>query len=323
VFHSQEATNGFVEALVAEISQRGHWLEGARIKEHLSGACLSGARLPGATFEGRTLRGVALDNALLEGANFRSSHLKGTSLYGSNLRRAAFDLATFQDANGFPVDLRNAELGGASFSGATLVSPRMFGSRFSEPTPIERFLDAPIFEMAHGSWDEAAVVYSALAKRASEDWDFSSEEIAAYLAMTCKHRKALGAQPLSHKNHWRNWVSPTVGSGLTGVWWMVHRVGWGYGLRPSRVLALMVAVILFFGLLVFPFAGVEHTRGTRLPPVLEGLVLSLTTFVTLTYGRHLPSTTLGEVAGGVEAFFGAILIALFLVALAGKYLRRF
>ncbi|MGQ0670535.1 MAG: pentapeptide repeat-containing protein [Actinomycetota bacterium] len=194
MFHSQEAADGFVEALVAEISRSDHWLEGARIKEHLSGACLSGARLPGATFEGRTLRGVVLDNALLEGANFRSSHLEDTSLYGSNLRGAAFDLATLQEANS-PVDLRNAELGGASFSGATLVSPRIFGSRFSEPTSIERFLDAPIFEMAHGSWDEAAVVYSALAKRASEDWDFSSEEIAAYLAMTCKHRKALGGPP--------------------------------------------------------------------------------------------------------------------------------
>lgn len=114
VFHSSRVEPGFVQELINEVKKPNHWLEGALIKVDLSRVHLSGARLPRAVFEGIHLIGVALDYALLEDANFRSATLEGTVLYGSNLRRAIFDTATLRPAANFPVDLRNAELGGTS-----------------------------------------------------------------------------------------------------------------------------------------------------------------------------------------------------------------
>lgn len=315
----------FIQDLVNEVARPNHWLEGACIKEDLSDVRLSGARLPRADFEGRRLVRVALDGALLEDATFRSATLEGTLLYGSNLRRAAFDRATLRPVAGSAVDLRNAELGGASFTGATIKSVQLLGARFSERTEVSHLLDTPTFEIANAAWEEAANVYAVLGKRAAEDRDVPSEEHCTYLAMTCWHRNVLKAGPLTD-SWWNNWLQPTLSAGLTGLGWLLHRLVWGYGLRPCRPFATMLVVLLFFGLVLFPVTGVSF-RDTQpdgwLSHMGHGLVLSLNTFVTLTYGLHTPSTISGEIAAGIEAFLANILLALYLVSLAGKYVRRF
>jgi hypothetical protein len=323
VFHSPTLLPGFIDALVKEVAKHDHWLEGAQIKEDLVEVGLSSARLPRANFEGRRLVRVALDSALLEDANFRSAIIEGTLLQGSNLRRAAFDAATLQSTEDSVIDFSNTELGGASFTGATLKSLRLVGSRFSEPTSVAHLLDTPCFEMEVAAWEDAASVYSTLGKRAGEDWDFISEELCAYLAMTCRHRKAIGAGPLQKERSSHNWIGPSLAAGMAGIGWALHREVWGYGLRPLRVFVAMVVLIAFFGLFVFPFVGVAQSNSPSSSPFIDGLVLSLSTFVTLTYGRHGPTTTVGEIAGGIEALLGNILLSLFLVALAGKYVRRF
>src|SRR5258708_30657102 len=98
--------------------------------------------------------------------------------------------------------MRDAELGGASFTGATLKSLKLHGIRFSEPSVVGYLLKEPCFEMETASWAAAAAVYAAIGKRASEDWDFTSADRSAYLAMTCIHRRRIEAGPLVNRNTW-------------------------------------------------------------------------------------------------------------------------
>lgn len=318
IFHSDLLTPNFAEALEEEVSKPQHWLEGAIIKQGLTKVRLTGAHLPNASFEGQRLVNVLLDNALLERANFRSSCLEGTIFCESNLQFAAFDQAILQLAGDFPVDLRGVELGGASFTGATFKSVKLLGVKFSKPTPMAQLVKMPCFEMESGDWDNAATIYGILAKRAAEDWDFASSDLCSYRAATCRHRRVIKAGSMQGKNVWRNWVIPTIRAGFTGLGWAAHQLVWGYGLRPLRALGTVFFVILFFGLLVFPFTG----SGKFDQGIADGLIRSLANFVTLDYQAGLVARRVDALAGGVEALLGAVLLSLFLVALAGKYLRK-
>lgn len=286
------------------------------------GLNLTGIRLPRANFEGLRLVNVVLTDAELDSANFRSAQLHGVLFQRSNLRQAIFDGATLTKYEFAPVDCRGAELGGASFVGAEVRALKLAGAIFSEPTLVVHFLEYPCFEEDSGAWTQAAGVYAAIGRRAAEDWDFDSADDAAYLAMTCRHRLRIGAQPLVPGSHWANWIWPTLRKGAPGALWMAHRWIWGYGLRPLQALAAMLAVITFWGLLVYPVVG--FTTNTSADSLLsDSLLLSLMTFVTLSFSRLAPSTGMGELAAGIEGFLGSVLLALFLVSLAGRYIRRF
>lgn len=326
--------------LVQEIQDPDHWLEGAQIKQNLSGVCLSGANLPKANFEGLTLTNVDLSKALLEEAIFRSSTLEGTLLNGSNLSHAIFDTATLQDVDRSPVDIRNADLGGASFTGSNLKSLRLLGVQFSAPTIVKPFLKMTLFEMEAGSWDEAAAIYYVLGKRAAKDGDFDSTDKCSYLAMTCRHRKVIKTGPLTRKYQLLNWVIESLRAGLVGFFWLIHRYIWGYGFRPWRILIVWISIIILFWIIFF-FAGVEpniaeatfvnNLTATNFSNSVEQnnsalfdtLVLSLSTFVTLDSYDIKPSGTFGGLARVAEAYLGIIFIDMFLIALAGKYVRRF
>jgi len=308
----------FSEALEEEVSKPEHWLEGATIKQDMTRVRLTGAHLPQASFEGLRLVNVLLNGALLEGVNFRSASLEGTVLFESNLRHAVFDRATLRRAGDFPVDLRGAELGGTSFTAATLESLRLLGARFSEPTSVAQLVKAPCFEMETGDWENAATIYGILGKRAAKDWDFASSDLCSYRAATCRHREVIKAGAMRGKGFWRNWVTPTLRAGPTGLGWAVHQLVWGYGLRPLRALGTMLFMILLFGLLVFPFT-VSGQTDQRL---VDGFIRSLANFVTLDYPTALAAGRIDAFVGAVEALIGSVLLALFLVALAGKYVRR-
>lgn len=322
IFHSDGTAPEFLQALIEQVSNQC-WLEGARIKQDLTHVDLSHARLPRANFEGVKLVNVVLNDALLEGSNFRSATLEGVLLNGAKLRGAAFDMAILRKAHETPVDLQNAELGGVSFSGATLQYPRLLGCRFSQPTAVTPLLETPCFEMKTASWDDAATVYAILGKRAADDWDFPSAELCSYLAMTCRHRRAISAGPLPERHQWLSWVASAFTINpkdfFSRSFWVLNRVLWGYGLLPSRAFLTMLFVIVVFWISFFPFAQVEQTSFR----LTDTLILSLTTFFSLSYGTLVPSDMFGEIALIVEALFGKVLLALFLVSLAGKYLRRF
>ena len=83
----------------------------------------------------------------------------------------------------------------------------------------------------------------------------------------------------------------------------------------------MALVVVLFGVVVFPLTGIRREATVTNGP-LEGLALSFVTFATLGYGNRTPEGLLGEALGGLEATSGALLISMFVVALATKYLHR-
>ncbi len=54
---------------------------------------------------------------------------------------------------------------------------------------------------------------------------------------------------------------------------------------------------------------------------MDGLALSLVTFATLGYGNTYPASRVGEMLAGLEAMLSMVLVAMFVVSLARKYVR--
>lgn len=89
----------------------------------------------------------------------------------------------------------------------------------------------------------------------------------------------------------------------------------GYGEKPIRVLATGILVIFLCTAVYWASGGIAGTwRFT------DCLYFSAVTFTTLGYGDFEPAAHMRWLAG-LEAFSGAVLMALFVVALAKKYAR--
>jgi hypothetical protein len=97
-------------------------------------------------------------------------------------------------------------------------------------------------------------------------------------------------------------------------------VVWGYGAIPWLLFAWMAALVLLFGLAIFPWIGVSDSAATSYS-VVDGMALSLVSFATLGYGNRFPASRLGEMLGGLEAMLSMILVAMFVVSLTRKYVR--
>lgn len=332
-FHSGTPRADFQHLLQREVKKQGHWLEGARFSNDLANIDLTGARIPNGLFEGIALSQVIFNRALLENSNFRGSVISGGVFSNSNLQNSAFDRARLTKWQGSPLDLRNADISGASFVGTAVEGTRLNGIRLHEPTAIAALLASPSYELECGWWDEAATVLATIGKRATEDWDFHSAELAAFLAMTCRHRAAINAEPLNGgswpRNISKDWLVPTwrtKSSGwpmfLAAVGWLVSRATWGYGLRIRSLIVTILITIFLFGLLFEMLNLVECTKGCSDFGLVNALVFSFDTFAGLTFATT-PRDWIGALIAGVEGLIGAILVALFLVSLASKYLRRF
>ena len=97
----------------------------------------------------------------------------------------------------------------------------------------------------------------------------------------------------------------------------------GYGERLLRPVFTALFVILCCSV-IYTFGGVVTTGAGGTSRVVDdfftALYFSIVTFTTLGYGDFSPSGGLRFVAAA-EAFFGAALMALFVVSLARKYTR--
>ena len=95
----------------------------------------------------------------------------------------------------------------------------------------------------------------------------------------------------------------------------------GYGERANRVIGGSLIVVFFLAFVFFlNHAVVKEGLTAYYPDFLECLYFSFVTFTTLGYGDYAPSQTFQLVATA-EAFFGAFMIALFVLVFGRKMLR--
>jgi len=98
---------------------------------------------------------------------------------------------------------------------------------------------------------------------------------------------------------------------------LLGRVVFGYGEKPVRPLAVGLRVVFLCGFIFWITKGID-----RKPPCsfLSSIYFSVVTFTTLGYGDLQPTPNMRWLSG-IEAFLGAALMAMFIVALARKFTR--
>ena len=103
---------------------------------------------------------------------------------------------------------------------------------------------------------------------------------------------------------------------------LFYRLLFGYGEKPHRILVAWIVVIISFTFLYWVSGGVvlQDINLERSNGFFNCLYFSVVTFTTLGYGDFHP-VGWSRIFAGIEALSGAILMALFVVALTRKYMR--
>jgi hypothetical protein len=326
--------------LVKEVSRPGHWLEGAQLaQENLRDLYLFEAKLPDAGLELADMSGAFLARACLEGANLGSAILTSAKLNCASLVGTVLDKANAEQVNLEGADLSGARLHGARFDGAYLHGAKLSPETVSYDANLElpgELLDCQYLKAAHVFRSLGSHFHSVSNHHQSVEFYFRE--------MTALHLAAINATCLPAGSRFERaecWISALKEHGdvLTWMGWAIHRWLWGYGVRPNWTISWILAVILLFGLLVFPIVGVvppsrtpflrstsngsvpQRAAEVRHDP-LNGLALSIVTYGTLGYGNRTPQGLLGEIFAGVEACLGALLTSIFIVSLATRYVHR-
>lgn len=100
---------------------------------------------------------------------------------------------------------------------------------------------------------------------------------------------------------------------------IVMRILFGYGVRPSRVLASSMAVIFIFAILYFLSNKICVCESCSLP-FIQAVFISFSTFTTLGYFGDYQLIGYTRFLVSCEAFLGTLLMSAFLVVLGKKYM---
>lgn len=98
---------------------------------------------------------------------------------------------------------------------------------------------------------------------------------------------------------------------------LLGRYVFGYGEKPVRPLVVGLGVALVCGFIFWVTKGIDHDPPCSFP---SSIYFSVVTFTTLGYGDLQPTANMRWLSG-IEAFLGAALMAMFIVALARKFTR--
>jgi hypothetical protein len=342
----------------------GHYLEGAWLPQaHLEGAWLEGAHLEGAWLWGAHLEGAGLPRAHLEGARLKGAHLErarllGAHLEGAGLPRAHLEGAWLKEIHlseetscsntrwGVCGEERDACWGPAASVYQTIWRhyaqvgdyARCDDFYFREMRMYHRNLlgdkvpdkiDAIGIDWSEGHWPAFKQACSEWCRWLKERYRKLTEPRAGrFLKRFWKRIRAIfKIIVFPVRNVLVRWCQRTS----TRFIWGLHRLVWGYGVRPARTFGWMAAVIVFFTALFYWWLPVACPDNSVVVPCespggLGGLKVALTAsldaFTTVGYGGYRPGTDTGQLLAGVEGLLGVLLAAAFLVALATKYVRR-
>ncbi len=271
-----------------------------------------GGRLPSADLEGTRLDKALLHKAILDDACLISAEMPAATLSYASLVGTKLDRAQLSGA-----DLTYCNLSGARLHGTTLDRAALFGVRLSSETVFLGVVWGIAGELLNQQFEKAASVFRTVRAHFRSLSNVREAEDFYYWEMTALHLRAINAEFDPNDSWLRRWWRIRTPK---WVGWALHRWVWGYGVRPSRTLWWMLSVVLLFGFVVYPCIGVQEGNGVTHNP-LNGLALSIVTFATLGYGNRTPYGTFGELLGGLEAIFGALLMSVFIVGLATRYVH--
>lgn len=291
--NNPEAVTRIVEAVKAKKR-----LDGARLQSaDLSHADLSGARLVKAHLEGCAFVRTNFENAHLFGANFQNANL-----FNANFRKANLKETDMRGANLLEIKIDEAKILGIQWGAKGVIQNEIEGREFEKAGEVkkakEKFREAEeiyrnirIHLMAMGIFDEAA--------------DFFYRE----MVVRRKQYPLYSIQRLSSK---------------------IIDVLCGYGEKTFRVIGFSAAFIFFNSFAYFCFGIrygediLRYASGQNLWENLHDYLLCLyfsgVTLTTLGYGDIAP-IGISRAFAVNEAFWGAFMMALFVLVFGRKMIR--
>ena len=273
--------------------------EGARalgadsLKAYLEAKAADGEALHGVRLSGAELDGVRLNGADLRGATFNETSLFRARLFEADLREANFYNANLQQAGLWKSNLRDACLDWADLRGARGLTPG--DCRSIKPTVAGFRSVKRMFADAQRPDEAGEVAF----------WEKRQQ------------RRDLGKQC-------RDWRT-------RGRWLVlaVLEVVCGYFERPMRPVICSMLVILLCGLIFAMGGGIDKavigstdTETSGGLGITQAIYFSTVTFTTVGYGDFRPKPGVWRVVAAAESFAGAFLMAVFVVALAHRYVVR-
>jgi hypothetical protein len=287
---------------------------GKDVKEKLEGKVKRDANCEGYKLEKAELHEVWLtetnfNDAVFRRANLTRSHMFGISLCGADLFKTHLSSA----------NLRHANLTRANLIGTILEGAKLANIEWGHKGIVLQEIEA---DQAHKSGDhqtakthykDAEEVYIALKTHFDGIGQSKMVGLFFYREMIV-HRKQL---PL--------FSSPRFFSKLADI-------SCGYGEKVLNILLFSLGVIFFYAF-VFGFLGTNSSSGIIKFSLSKGiwgnyetyinvLYMSSITYTTCGYGDITPVTLTGKMCAGSEAFIGAFLMALFVIAVYKTLMDR-
>ncbi len=291
--NTPEAKQKILEAIKSHKKLDGAHLEGVDLsREDLSGARLVKAHLDGAAFvranfEGAHLYGASFRGANLFNANFRRANLKETDMTGANVLEIKIDEAKILGISWGAKGVVQTELEGIEFEKQGDVAHAR--EKFREAEEIYRNIRTHL--MTAGIFDEAA--------------DFFYRE----MVVRRKQMPKYSIQRLSSK---------------------VIDLLCGYGEKTFRVIGMAAAFVILNSFAYFAFGikyGEEILKWDMTQPLSQNIneyllciYFSVVTMTTLGYGDISP-VGISRVFAVNEAFWGAFMMALFVLVFGRKMIR--
>jgi hypothetical protein len=280
-------------------------------KLYLGGAFLSGGG-PGTYYEDSD-GPLDLSGANMQGAFLAGAYLEGTILQGANLSEAHLESAWLGSTNLSGADLTAAHLQNTDLQFSCMKGVELWRAEINSDTQLDGVCWGDDYVLATercSKFNRAEATYRILKQHRQESGDYRLAGEFYFREMECIRKQ----QPTRYKRF---------------LWTVFFKSICGYGERPTWALRWAVGIILLWGVLLLPLAGIRNPDGSTTslswPPSLSmfkhGLSLSLITFVTLGYGNRYPISAAGEFLAGFEALLGILLASIFVVSFAKKVIR--
>jgi hypothetical protein len=237
-----------------------------------------------------------LKNVNLRWATFRDVGFKNARFVDCNFSQAGFEACYLRRAQFEKCDLVNAHFDNCDFSQAAIAESRIDFARFSD---CEIGLQNIRFRQDSGEQAMVRVLRS-LKLNSMSMGNFADAGELTYLEK--KHeRRAYYA-----RGEWGHWLAS-----------LLQDLFWGYGEKPWRLAAVMLANIVIFGSILY---GIDGLPGDK--SFWEYVYFSGITYLTVGYGDLAPDPGLARLISVLNAATGIGTFGMLIAAVTKKIMYR-
>ena len=290
------------------------------ISAQLQKANLINAQLQKANLINAQLQGANLFNAQLQKANLSNAQLQKTDLSNAQLQKTNLFKSQLKEANLSSTQLQGANLSRTQLQKANLSYSNLRDAEFNERTDLQDVnlfqckLENSTIKNAYNNLDKIVI-------QEKEKKYLEAKEV--YLILKNYFREE-GLYDISGKYYYREKLMERACNRQNrqwGKWFFNHlleKVA-GYGERPERVICWWIGLILLFAIIYIEGNGITMPGNSSYNLVFrEALYFSGVTFTTLGFGDLAPKPGIFQIFSLLEAFLGAIFIAMFIFVFARK-----